>query len=130
MNTLRRRLMQAALIVLPAMTIAGVVLAADPAPGHAPLSMEMVHQVLADIPGPEYGEANRLKNEAMHTLLMGGDLTTAEPKLRAFATEYSRVSGGDPKGMQDHVMEMGAQLAELAKDPQFRQHLEALHAGH
>ena len=129
---MRRRILQAALAVLPALSIAGAAFAADPPAGHLPgAPMETLQMVMQDIPGPEYARANELKNEAMHALLMnGGDLAAVEPKLKAFAAEFSRVSGGDPKGMEDHVMEVGAQVAALAKDPEFKAHMIALHEGH
>ena len=130
---IRRRLLQAAMAVLPALFLATAAIAGDPAPAAhlkgAPI--ETLHMVLQDIPGSEFATANQLKNEAMHALLMsGGDLGAAEPKLKAFAAEYSRVAGGDSKAMEAHVMEVGAQVAALAKDPEFIAHLSQLHAGH
>jgi hypothetical protein len=71
-----------------------------------------------------------LKTEAIHALLMnGGDLAAVEPKLKEFAAEYARVAGSDPKAMEAHVMEVGAQIAPLAKDPDFLAHLTQLHSG-
>jgi len=130
---IRRRLMQAALTFLPALSLAGAVMAADPPPAThgGDSAMETLHMALQDIPGPEYARANQLKTEALHQLLMsGGDLNAAQDKLKAFAAEYSRVAGSDPKGMEAHVMEVGAQVAAMAKDPQFMAHLSQLHGDH
>src|SRR4051812_25458917 len=132
---IRRRLLQAALAVLPALSLAGAAIAADPAPA-APVhiegsAMENLHMAMQDIPGPEFARANALKNEAMHALLMsGGDLSAAEDKLKAFAAEYARVAGSDPKVMEAHVLEVGAQVATLAKDPNIMVQLHQAHAGH
>jgi hypothetical protein len=132
MNPIRRHLRRGILAVLPALAIAGAAFAADPHATHlAGAPMETLHMVMQDIPGPEYAKANQLKNEAMHALFMnGGDLPAVEPQLKAFAAEFSRVSGGDPKVMEDHVMQVGAQVAALAKDPGFMARVAALHAGH
>jgi hypothetical protein len=132
---IRRRLLHATLAILPALSLAGAAMAADPAPA-APShlqgsAMETLHMAMQDTPGPEFARANQLKNEAMHALLMsGGDLNAAEDKLKAFAAEYSRVAGSDPKGMEAHVMEVGAQVATLAKDPAILAHISQLHAEH
>src|SRR5437762_3341349 len=98
MTRLRRHLL-AVLAIVP-LSLSGLALAADPPSDHlAGTAMETLQMVMQDIPGPEYAKANQLKNEAMHALLMsGGDLAAVEPKLKAFAAEFSRVSGGDPKG--------------------------------
>jgi hypothetical protein len=129
MPTPRRRLLQAALVILPVLAFAQAGLAAE-APHAAPLAAEQLHQLIQDIPGAEYATANQLKNEALHAAFMGADLPAIEPKLRAFAIEYARVAGTDPQGMQAHVMEVGAQIVALAKDPNFQAHVAALHAAH
>ena len=128
---IRRRMIQVALVLLPTLSLTTAVLA-DPPAGHIPSTpLETLHMVMQDLPGAEYEKANQLKNEAMHALLMnGGDLTAVEPKLKAFAAEYARVAGSDPKAMEAHVMEVGAQIAPLARDPDFLAHLSELHAGH
>ena len=87
--------------------------------------------VMQEIPGPEYAQANQLKNEALHAFLMGGDPAAAEAKLKAFAQEYARVAGTDPAAMEAHVREVSAQLTALTQDPAFREHLAQMHAaGH
>jgi hypothetical protein len=127
MSMIRRRLVQTALAILPALTIAGAVIAADTA--HTPpAGMEQLHMVMHEIPGPEFKEANRLKNEALHALVMSGDLAATQPKLKAFAQEYARAAGSDPAAMEAHVMEMGAQVAALVQDPAVRAHLVEMHA--
>jgi hypothetical protein len=135
---IRRRLLHAALTVLPALAISGVAVAQHTPPAdhaqHAaltgPLTMDQLHQMLQDIPGEEYKQANHLKNEALHGMVMGADPAATEAKLKAFAAEYSRVAGTDPKMMEAHVLEVGAQLSTLAKDPAFQAHLAQLHASH
>ena len=136
MSMIRRRLLQTALAVLPALTIAGAAMAADPGAAASPshlqsAPMETLHMVMQEIPGPEYALANQLKNEALHAFLMGGDPAAAEAKLKAFAQEYARVAGTDPAAMEAHVMEVSAQLTALAQDPAFQEHLAQMHAaGH
>jgi hypothetical protein len=125
---IRRHLLKAALVVLPIVSISGAALAQHPAPT-GQLSMEQLHQMLQDIPGPEYATANRLRNEALHGVMMGVDPAATDAKMRAFAQEYSRVAGTDPKAMEAHVLEVGQQLAALAKDPNFQAHMAQLHAG-
>src|SRR5215218_4697920 len=117
---IRRRILQAVLTVLPALSLSGFALAqhapltdhAQHAPPAGSLSMEELHQLLQDIPGDEFKQANQLKNEALHGLMMGSDsAAVTETRLKAFAAEYSRVAGSDPKGMEAHVLQVGAQLS-------------------
>ena len=127
---IRRRMIHLALAMVPALAVSGLAAAQHGAPGGS-LDMEQLHQMLQDIPGDEYKTANQLKNEALHGLMMGTDSAAAtEIKLKAFAAEYSRVAGTDPKGMEAHVLEVGGQLAVMLKDPQFQAHLAQLHASH
>jgi hypothetical protein len=140
---IRRRIIQAAIAVLPLFGFASVAAAqhavaagphAAPAGQHAapsgPLTMDQLHQMLQDIPGAEYETANRLKNEALHAVMMGADASVYEAKLKAFAQEFAKVQGADPNAMEAHVREVGAQLSALAKDPNFQAHMAQLHASH
>jgi hypothetical protein len=134
---IRRNLAYLALAVLPVLAISSAAGAQHVppaavqhgAPGGA-LSMEQLHQLLQDIPGEDYKTANQLKNEALHAVMMGAEPVAYEAKLKAFAAEYTRVAGGDAKGMEAHVLDVGAQLSALAKDPSFRAHLAEMHASH
>jgi hypothetical protein len=132
---IRRRLLHAALTVLPALAFSGAALAQHVPPSNqaqqAAPAGSLSTEDLQDIPGPEYATANRLKNEALHGLLMGTDHPAAtEAKMKAFAAEYSRVAGSDPATMEAHVLQVGAQLSAMMKDPQFQAHLAQLHASH
>lgn len=129
----RRHMLQVTVALLPALALAPIAVAQPQVPSgqHAgKFGLEDLHQMMQDIPGPEFSEANRLKNEALHATLMGADLQTVQPKLIAFADEYARVAGTEQKAMEAHVLEVGAQIVELAKDPTFKAHLAAMHAGH